>query len=63
MLKIFRDLQEKGGEIIVTERGKPVLRITHYGEKKSKDELFGDLLAVFIQRPPGNTVNQGQDSS
>ncbi len=42
MLELFRDLQENGGEIIVTERDKPVLRIVPYTEKKSKEELFGD---------------------
>ncbi len=42
MLELFRDLQEKGGEIIVTERDKPVLRIIRYSEKQSAEELFRD---------------------
>ncbi len=48
MLEIFRDLQENGGEIIVTERDKPVLRILPYTEKRSKEEVFGDLRGTFV---------------
>ncbi len=48
MLELFRDLQENGGEIIVTERDKPVLRIVPYTEKKSVEELFGEYRGTFV---------------
>lgn len=60
MLEIFRDLQENGGEIIVTERDKPVLRIVPYAEKKSKEELFGDWVgkARWNEDPDTPTINE-----
>lgn len=60
MLEIFRDLQENGGELIVTEREKPVLRIVPYTEKKSKEELFGDLVGkvYFTEDPDTPTTDE-----
>lgn len=43
MLGIFRELEKKGGEIIVTDNNRPVLKIIPYEEKKSFDEIFGPL--------------------
>lgn len=48
MLAIFRDLEENGGEILVTDRDKPVVRIVPYAEKKSVDEVFGDYRGTFV---------------
>lgn len=60
MLEIFRDLQENGGEIIVTERDKPVLRILPYVEKKSVEELFGDWVgkAHWTEDPDTPTTDE-----
>jgi len=38
MYALFRELQENGGEIIVTEGDKPVLRILPYEDKEPKEE-------------------------
>ena len=38
LLKIFRDIEKTGEEIIVTDQGRPVLKITRYSEK-SEDRL------------------------
>ena len=43
MLKIFRDLEASGEELIVTDHGKPVLKILPIKDKMTVDELFGDL--------------------
>ncbi len=43
MFEYFRELQEKGGTLIVTDFGKPVLQITQFQEKQACSELFRDL--------------------
>ena len=43
MFEYFRQLEEGGGELIVTEFGKPVLRITPYAAKCNVDELFKEV--------------------
>lgn len=43
MFECFRDLQESGGSIIVTDFGKPVLQILPYSEKTTIDDAFADL--------------------
>jgi antitoxin (DNA-binding transcriptional repressor) of toxin-antitoxin stability system len=45
MFEYFRELQEQGGELIVTDFGKPVLKIIPCTEGKTVDELFGNLRA------------------
>ena len=43
MLQIFRELEASGGELIVTDRDKPVLRIVPIQEKRSVDEAFAQF--------------------
>ena len=43
MLEIFRQLEASGKELIVTDHGKPVLKIVPIKHKKTFSELFGDL--------------------
>ena len=43
MLEIFRDLEAGGKELIVTDRGKPVLKIIPIVQTRTVDQLFGDL--------------------
>lgn len=38
LLKVFRDIEKTGEEIIVTDQGKPVLKITRYSEN-AEDRL------------------------
>jgi antitoxin (DNA-binding transcriptional repressor) of toxin-antitoxin stability system len=65
MLEIFRDLQENGGEIIVTERDKPVLRIIPYREKRTVEELFGEYRGTFVftEDPDTPTTDEWSDLS
>ncbi|MBF0370858.1 MAG: type II toxin-antitoxin system Phd/YefM family antitoxin [Magnetococcales bacterium] len=44
-LEWFRQVEEKGEELIITHRGKPVLKIVPYGEEKMEEEA--DPLAFF----------------
>jgi antitoxin (DNA-binding transcriptional repressor) of toxin-antitoxin stability system len=43
MLEIFRNLEASGEELIVTDHGKPVLRIVPIREKVSVSKLFAGL--------------------
>lgn len=43
MLETFRQLEASGEELIVTDQGKPVLKIVPIKEKAGVDEVFGDV--------------------
>jgi antitoxin (DNA-binding transcriptional repressor) of toxin-antitoxin stability system len=43
MLEIFRQLEASGEELIVTDRGKPVVKIIPLKQKNTIAELFGDV--------------------
>jgi antitoxin (DNA-binding transcriptional repressor) of toxin-antitoxin stability system len=43
MLEIFRQLEESGDELIVTDHGKPVLKIVPIKQKSTVADLFGSL--------------------
>ncbi len=43
MLEIFRDLEASGDELIVTDHGKPVLKIQPIKDKSTVEELFSEL--------------------
>jgi len=42
MLGIFRKLEEEGGELIVTDNGRPTLKITPIRQKLSVAAVFAD---------------------
>ena len=48
MLEIFRNVEATGEELIVTDHGKPVLRIVTIEEKRSVVDLFGDLQGSVV---------------
>jgi prevent-host-death family protein len=48
MLEIFRKIETDGEELIVTDHGKPVLRITPIREKDSISQLFNGLQGQVI---------------
>jgi prevent-host-death family protein len=48
MLEIFREVEESGQELIVTDNGKPVLKIVPIEKKATVDELFGDLYGTAV---------------
>lgn len=48
MLRIFRELEDSGEELIVTDRRRPVLRILPIARKKSVEEVFGAIRGGVI---------------
>lgn len=43
MFEYFRELEKDGGELVVTDFGKPVFKIVPYKEKLTSSEVFKDL--------------------
>jgi antitoxin (DNA-binding transcriptional repressor) of toxin-antitoxin stability system len=48
MLEIFRQLEASNKELIVTDHGKPVLKITPLTQKATVAEIFADLQGQVI---------------
>ena len=55
MLEAFRELEATGGELIVTERGRPVLKIVPIRPKLSVQEIFGDVQGQVVYFEDINT--------
>ena len=43
LLEFLRFVESEGEEIIITDRGKPVAKITKYASSPSTEELFGEM--------------------
>ena len=43
MLRVFREIEASGEELIVTDRNRPVLRIRRIGSKGTVQDLFGSI--------------------
>ena len=43
LLEFLRLVESEGEEIIVTDRGKPVVKISKYGNSPSTEQLFGKM--------------------
>ncbi len=50
MLRIFRELEKSGEELIVTDRGRQVLRIQPVSKKKTVDDVFAALRSRVVFR-------------
>ena len=48
MLRVFREIEASGEELIVTDRNRPVLRIQPIGRGKSVEELFGPFQGQLV---------------
>ena len=48
MLRIFRDIEESGEELIVTDHNRPVLRIQPIASHKTAEEAFGAVHGKVI---------------
>ena len=55
MLEIFRQLEASGDELIVTDHGKPVLKIVLIRQKSSVKELFADYQGQVTYQEDINT--------
>jgi prevent-host-death family protein len=63
MLEIFRKLEADGEELIVTDHGRPVLRIVPICKKDSVDELFAELQGqvTYYEDPDTPTMSEWSD--
>jgi prevent-host-death family protein len=50
MLEYFRRVEETGEELIVTDNGRPVLRVVPFHAKTSAADLFGDVRGRVVYR-------------
>ena len=60
MLSIFREIERTGEEVVVTDRGIPVLKIQRLGDKRPLDEVFADVRGkvVFHEDPDEPTTEE-----
>ena len=47
MLEVFREIEKSGQPVIVTDRGKPVLRVEPYRQPTDTNLAFSDLKVVY----------------
>ena len=50
MLETFRQLEASGEELIVTDQGKPVLKIIPFKKLAGAAEIFGDVQGKVVYR-------------
>ena len=64
MLRVFRDLEASGEDMIVTDRNRPVLRIQPIGRRKRVEELFGPFQGqlVFHEDIDAATIDEWADA-
>ncbi|MBA7631223.1 hypothetical protein ES703_38752 [subsurface metagenome] len=60
MLKIFREIEQTGEELIVTDHNKAVLIIQPIVKKKSVQEVFGDVQGKLIYLEDINTPTEDE---
>ena len=60
MLRVFREIEASGEELIVTDRNRPVLRILPIEDKKSVEDMFGPFQRqlVFHEDVDGPTIGE-----
>ena len=65
MLRIFREIESSGEELIVTDRNRAVLRIQAIARKRTVEEVFGDISGNVIYHEDVNmpTVDQWPEVS
>ena len=64
MLEIFRQLEASDKELIVTDRGKPVLKITPIKRKESVAEVFGNIQAqvTYLEDVNSPTIQEWEEA-
>jgi antitoxin (DNA-binding transcriptional repressor) of toxin-antitoxin stability system len=64
MLEVFRQLEASGQELIVTDHGKPVLKIVPIKQKTTVAELFGDVQGhvIFLEDINQPTQDEWEDA-
>ncbi|HUF37114.1 MAG TPA: hypothetical protein VMN57_01215 [Anaerolineales bacterium] len=64
MLEIFRRIEASGEPLIVTDYGRPVLKIVPIGPKADVSSLFGDIQGklVFLEDINAATIDEWEDA-
>ena len=60
MFQVFREIEASGQGIVVTDRGRPVLKIEPIPKKKSVEEVFGPEIQgkiIFHEEPDTPTID------
>jgi antitoxin (DNA-binding transcriptional repressor) of toxin-antitoxin stability system len=55
MLRIFREIEESGEEVIVTDNNRPVLRIQPLRKESSVEDVFADVQGLVEYGEDPNT--------
>ena len=55
MLRIFREIESSGEELIVTDRNRAVLRIQPIARKRTVEEVFGNVSGNVAYHEDVNT--------
>lgn len=50
MLEYFRRVEETGEELIVTDNGRPVVKVVPIRKRRTAAELFGDVRGRVVYR-------------
>ncbi len=60
MLQVFREIEQTGEEVIVTDNNRPVLRIQPFNRKLSVDEAFAPYRGQMIwhEDPDAPTIDE-----
>ena len=48
MLRVFREIEASGEELIVTDRNRPVLRVQPITRKRTVEDVFGSVTGELI---------------
>ena len=60
LLAVLREIESEDEEVIVTDRGRPVAKITKYHVSPTTEELFGDLRGrvQYFEDPTASTIEE-----
>ncbi len=60
MLRIFREIEESGEEVIVTDNNRPVLRIQPLQKGSRVEDVFADVQGkvVYAEDPNSPTIDE-----
>ena len=60
MLSIFREIEQSGEEVVVTDRSRPVLRILPIAGKTTVEEAFGSVQGEVVYKEDINASTQAE---
>ena len=60
MLRVFREIEASGEELIVTDRNRPALRILPIEDKQSVEDMFGPFQGQVVFHEDVNAPTIGE---